>query len=285
MSEQATLQTSELLTWTLPAIAERQSDGLDGVLDAYERFHYRIDEIINNDLFDADFARRLGETNALERGLDTEGADAVFDVRMRLPRFDRAVGEYSSATSHIPLNKIWQGTGANMTTDERGAVVHYVNRPSPPQEKYGPAEPYILRKLGWSLMLRALDEPSHHTPHGYGITKLLLKSRGLMAPDASMHMGSVYVPTDLGYMHGSTSGTLVEEQVDSEFQTEPFYARMAKRDEEAGLYDWLPDRRAGLYDVIFARQVITALTRGIDALQGHSFILPDPVLYEDMDIN
>lgn len=253
MSEISTTATQELLQERLPRLAAVEDEAQAG--EAYGDYHQAIERLVDRDIFDEAAVRELAIANAENLSLDIDAADRVFETK-------RSTLNYIPRGQAVPTYRLWEGSGSSVTLAGL-ATVHYINRPGVVEEKYGPGYPYILRKLGWTVLSQTLGWGSPDVNPGYSKVRELLVTNGFMKPEASLHIGAISKKVNDQQFYASASGILPSFQHDGIYQGIKRYSERAQADKEAGLYDWAPDRRAGLYDTVFAGQTIDALN-GID---------------------
>lgn len=272
MSERATSQTTELFTTHLRPIFE--GDMADRWAATHE-LKARASELASSGLVDETAIGELAAHNAQVHGLDGDRANQVLDLEMALPNT-------GWLTAKPPAERVWQGTGSTMATAQ-GDVVHYVNRPGVVQEWYGPALPYLVAKLGLIAQAAAMGHPGLDNHGGYQYVMDCLQEQDRLAGER-VYMGSA---SNLGtgsadtLVLASATGVLPTDRLHQAVQVRPAYAELSANDSH--LLDGHPEnRRAGLYDIMAAQQIIAAL-EGED-LTGKCLVIPPAELYTGTNI-
>jgi len=239
----------------------------------------RMNDLSEKGMIDHNAITEIAEVNAEKYGLDTQRAGAIFKTQQK-------------ASPDGKLRPMWEGTG-NSLASVGTEIVHYLNNPGRVEELYGPALPYVVDKLTWLALANAekgftlLDNKG-----GYQYVTERLNRNGRKS---NPHIGSAITqlsdirPTNDELklpksIIASASGTLMNAWADGVYQAVPQYAERAVQDEAAGLYDGhIENRRAGLYDVVFATMQAKALY-GLDQ-NGKQLEVPNPDKYKGVDIN
>jgi hypothetical protein len=262
MSERATTKTLQVVT-----------DNLEQTFIAEDRWQATIElqakarELVAADSIDHQAISELGLHNAEHFGLVSERA------------------------SNILVPPQWLGTGSSISS-VGSAIVHYINRPGRVEELYGPGLPYTLAKLSWMAIAASAGFTALDNRGGYQYITDELRLHGQLSETALPHIGAACAA---GYEQAlaasqreplpiisSASGILAQPWLDNQFQVQPGYARRAIVDELSGDFDGhLENRRAGLYDSLYAGQTIRAL----HGLSDNSVLIPTADLYEGVDIN
>ncbi len=275
MSELSTRATQDLLTRDLKQVFAGNESAR---WEAYEDLMRKTNGLVKGDLVDDEAARELAISNAEDYGLNHEAADTVMDVRLR-----SSGGSLSEM--RMQPSVAFRGTGTAITTAGPD-VVHYINRPGPVEEWYGPGLPYVVEKLAWMAIASSRGHRQLDNRGGYQYVTDQLRSRGLVAASKVLHIGPWNNP-ELGII-SSPSGILVKSWVEAEFDKVPQFGQRAILDEAAGRFDGrIENKRAGLNDAIWGELAIKALrNEGIDETRLQ---IPHPDLYSgkrgEVDIN
>lgn len=250
---------------------------LDDAWEVQADLKARVKYLTENGLIDHEAIAEIARDNAEQYGLDSELADHTFDVEQK-------------ATPRSKQHPVWEGTGtslASVGTD----IVHYLNKPGTVEAMYPGGLFYVVDKLTW-LVLANAETPYIRLDNtgGYQYVTEKLNAHGRSGKphigSTIVRLGDIREPGDerAGPQRiiASTSGTLMNGWADGLYQATPAYAKRAEDDIEA--FDGhIENRRAGLYDVVFATMQAKALY-GQDQ-NGRTFEVADPNRYTDVDIN
>jgi hypothetical protein len=262
MTEISTRRTERLILEDLPRALSGSSEER---WSAVREMRARADELAKLGSIDEHAIREVAAYNAGKFGLDAQAADRVFDVVQK-------PGNGSMSAMHAPSGPMWLGTGGCVSA-VGPEIVHYINCPGIVEAKYGHGLPYMLDKLAWLAIARDLknhEQVAYGDGYSYVANRLNRIGRKGMKP----HIGSFAVRRDDARTHdgailknmpevilSSASGTLPTEYHDRQYNLiVPGAIERADADREAGLFDdWEPNKRAGLFDIVFAEMTARAL--------------------------
>lgn len=280
MSERSTTLTQELLTTNYANLFTGSSTDRWA---AQDELRLKANELSGNGLVDEQAIRELAMYNAGIHKLNVKAADSIFTIAQK-------PSGGSLSAMHGPSRRVWQGTGGCITSAGPD-IVHYINNPGWAEQVYGPSFPYLIDKLGW--MAIASDLKGHYSMSNNGGYQYVKSRLNALGRTGAPHIGSTTIPKSIVYgayetapesLIGSASGTLVTDWVDNTYQRIPVFADRALVDEAAGLFDGhIENRRAGLYDVMFAEFVGSLLLGGWE--QDQMLKVFDPQYFVGVDIN
>ncbi len=280
MSELSTRLTQELLTTSYASLFTGRSTERWA---AQNEMRIKARELSDNGLVDHQAIRELAMYNAGRNHLNAMAADRVFDIAQK-------PSGGSLRAMHSPSRRVWQGSGSCLSSVGPD-IVHYISRPGTVEDIYGDAFPYVVDKLGW--MAIAHDLKGYHTMSNRGGYQYVTNRLNALGRSGKPHIGATATPKAIVYganpeapdtIISSASGTLVTDWVDATYDRIPEFADRAVVDEAAGLFDGhVENRRAGLYDVMFAEMVGSLLLGGHE--QDQMLKVFDPQYQVGVDIN